>query len=72
MGEIPGPNPETMRKTDASQATIVVEANEVVFQAATAIHNQETNRFRQSSFAKAAGNFLQAGYEIVRFPKKKQ
>ena len=59
-------NPESMRLTNASQATIVIEANEIVFQAAKNIRDQETNKFRQSTFAKAAERFMKSGREIFR------
>jgi len=59
-------NPERMRPTDASQTTIVVEANEIVFQAARQIRDQETNQTRQSSFAKAAERFMNNGIEVFR------
>lgn len=63
-------NPESMRPTDASQATIVVEANEVVYQMANRIKNEGTSRIRTSSYARLAQRFINAGHEIVRFPKR--
>lgn len=61
-------NPESMQPTNASQATVVIEANEIVFQAAKQIRDRETNPIRQSKFAKVAERFMRSGIEIFRKP----
>lgn len=65
-------NPESMQPTPASQTTIVVEANEVVYQMARRIRDEGTSRIRTSSYAKIAQRFMDAGHEIVRFPKRRK
>lgn len=69
MSERPNGNPESMQETPASTTTIVLEANEIVFQAARVVEREGTGIMYKSNLAKAAKRFMESGI-IVRFKRK--